>query len=262
MSTVADLRGRVAFVTGGGRGVGRACAVELARRGAAVAVAARTADQVEEVAAQIAAQGGQAVACPCDVADRAQVEAAVRKARKALGPVTVLVAAAGVARGAPFLDTTEVDWELHLRVNATGVFHAAQLVLPDMLEVGWGRIVAVASVAAKAAFRGAAAYTASKHALLGLVRSLALEYAPRGITANAVCPGYLDTDMTRGNVAHLATRWGRPPQEVRRVLEQASPQRRLFTAEEVASLVAFLCTDEARGINGQGLVLDGGRLLS
>lgn len=256
------LAGRVAFVTGAGRGVGRACALELARRGAAVAVAARNEVQLSAVAAQIAREGGRALTCPCDVTHRAQVVHSVQAARQALGPVTILVAAAGVARGKPFLETTEADWELHLRTNTTGAFHAMQAVLPDMLEGGRGRIVVVASVVSKAAFPGTAAYTASKHALLGLVRSVAVEYADRGITVNAVCPGYLDTEMTRENMADLSARWGRSQDEVRRLLEGASPQKRLFTAEEVAALVAYLCTDAARGINGQGIVLDGGRVLS
>ncbi len=257
-----SLAGRVAFVTGAGRGVGRACALELARRGAAVAVAARNVSQVSQVAEEIVRAGGRAVACPCDVTDAAQVRGAVQAAREALGPITVLVLAAGVARGAPFLETTEADWELHLRTNATGAFNAMQAVLPDMLAAGWGRIVAVASVVSKTAFRTAAAYTTSKHALLGLVRSVAVEYADRGITANAVCPGYLDTEMTRENIVELSGRWGRPQEDVRRLLEGASPQKRLFTVEEVASLVAYLCTEPARGINGQGIVLDGGRVLS
>lgn len=252
----------MAFVTGGGRGVGRACAAEIARAGAAVALAARSADQIGRAAAEVEASGGRAIGVVCDVTDRRQVEAAVARTREELGPVTVLVAAAGIARGMPFSETTDADWEEHLRTNATGAFYAIRAVLPDMLDAGWGRIVAVASVASKAASRYTAAYTASKHALLGLIRSVAIEYTDRGITANAVCPGYLATDMTFRNIERISARSGRPPEEVRRILERFSPQRRLFTAEEVASLVAFLCSDAARGINGQGLVLDGGAVMS
>lgn len=257
-----ELRGRVAFVTGGGRGVGRACALELARRGAAVAVAARTEEQVQAVAAEIERMGGRALGCVCDVTARAEVGDAVSRARERLGPITVLVAAAGFARSAPFHEITDAEWEQHLRTNATGAFYAIQAVLPDMLEAGWGRIVAIASIAAKTASRYIAAYTASKHALLGLVRAVALEYADRGITANAVCPGYLDTDMTAENIRHISARTGRSPEEVRRMLEGLSPQKRLFTVAEVAELVAFLCTEGARGINGQGILLDGGMVLS
>jgi len=253
-----ELAGRVAFVTGGGRGVGRACALELARRGAAVAVAARTEEQVVAVVREIEQLGGQAVPCPCDVTERAQVEHAVARARDQLGPVTILVAAAGWARSAPFHEITDEDWDLHLRANATGAFYAIRAVLPDMLRSAWGRIVAIASVAAKVPGRYVAAYTASKHALLGLVRSVAVEYAPCGITANAVCPGYLDTRMTAENIARISTRTGRPPEEIRHILQGLSPQGRLFTVEEVAALVAYLCSEAARGINGQGIVLDGG----
>jgi NAD(P)-dependent dehydrogenase (short-subunit alcohol dehydrogenase family) len=257
-----ELQGRVAFITGGGRGVGRACAVEIARAGAAVALAARSAEQVGRVRAEIESAGGRAIAVVCDVTELHEVEAAVARTREELGPVTVLVAAAGVARGVPFHETTDTDWEEHLRTNATGAFYAIRAVLPDMLEARWGRIVAVASVASKVASRYTAAYTTSKHALLGLVRSVAVEYADRGITANAVCPGYLDTEMTARNIERISARSGRPRGEVRAILERFSPQKRLFTAEEVASLVAFLCSDAARGINGQGLVLDGGTVMS
>lgn len=250
------------MVTGGGRGVGRACALELARRGAAVAVLARSAPEVHRVAEEIQAGGGGALACVCDVTQRAQVEAAVEAARSQLGPVTVLVAAAGVARGSPFLETTDEEWEEHLRTNVTGAFYAIRAVLPDMLACRWGRVVVVASTAAKVGSRYTAAYTASKHALLGLVRCVALEFAGAGITANAVCPGYLDTSMTEDNVRRISERTGRSPADVRAVLEGMSPQRRLFTPEEVASLVAYLCTDAARGVNGQGIVLDGGAVQS
>jgi NAD(P)-dependent dehydrogenase (short-subunit alcohol dehydrogenase family) len=257
-----ELQGRVAFITGGGRGVGRACAVEIARAGAAVALAARSAEQVDQVRAEIESGGGRAIAVVCDVTERHQVEAAVARTREELGPVTVLVAAAGIARSVPFHETTDADWEQQLRTNATGAFYAIRAVLPDMLEARWGRIVAVASVASKVASRYIAAYTASKHALLGLVRSVAIEYADMGITANAVCPGYLDTEMTVRNIERISSRSGRPREEIRPILERFSPQKRLFTAEEVASLVAFLCSDAARGINGQGLVLDGGTVMS
>ncbi|MDR7415953.1 MAG: SDR family NAD(P)-dependent oxidoreductase [Armatimonadota bacterium] len=257
-----ELRDRVAFITGGGRGVGRACALELARRGARVAVVARTAAQVEAVAGEIERTGGRALGLPCDVAVREAVEVAVARVREVLGPVTILVYAAGVAESHPFREITDAVWERHLRTNVTGALYAMQAVLPDMLEVGWGRIVAVASVLAKVASRYTAAYATSKHALLGLVRSVALEYADRGITANAICPGYLQTDMTAENIRRISARTGRPPEEVRRALESSSPQRRLFTPEEVASLVAYLCTDAAGGINGQGIVLDGGGVLS
>lgn len=257
-----DLVGRVAVVTGGGRGVGRACALELARRGASVAVLSRTAEQVLRVAEEVQAAGSPGLAVPCDVTQRAQVEEAVQLVRSRLGPVTVLVAAAGVARGSPFLETSDEDWEEHLRTNVTGAFYAIRAALPDMLEAGWGRVVAVASIASKVGSRYTAAYTASKHALLGLVRCVAVEFADRGITANAACPGYLDTDMTEANVRRIAARTGRPPEEVRRMLERTSPQGRLFTPEEVASLAGYLCSEAAAGINGQGIVLDGGAVLS
>jgi len=249
-------------VTGGGRGARRACALELARRGAAVAVLARSAEQLERVAEQVRAAGGRSLARVCDVTDRGQVEAALAAVRDQLGPITVLVAAAGVAHGAPFLETSDADWEEHLRTNATGVFYAVRAALPDMLALGWGRVVVVASTASKVGFRYAAAYAASKHAVLGLVRSVAAEFADRGITANAVCPGYLETAMTQANIQWISQRTGRTPEEVRRILAGTSPQGRLFRPEEVACLVAYLCTDAAGGINGQAIVLDGGGVMA
>jgi NAD(P)-dependent dehydrogenase (short-subunit alcohol dehydrogenase family) len=257
-----ELTGRVALITGGGRGVGRACALGLARAGADVAVLARTASELEAVAADVRGVGRRALAVSCDVAQSGEVEAAVARVRSELGPVHILIASAGIAQSARFIEITDEIWDRHLRVNATGAFYAARAVIPDMLRAGWGRVVVVASVASKTSGRYMGAYSVSKHAALGLARSIAIEYADKGITANAVCPGYLETEMTARSIAAIVARTGRTAEETRTVLEATSPQRRLFTAEEVASLAVFLCTDAARGINGQGIVLDGGYLLS
>lgn len=257
-----ELAEKVALVTGGGRGVGRACALALAQAGADVAVLARSAQELEETAEKVKAFSRRALSVPCDITDAAQVERAVGRVRAELGAVLILVAAAGIARSAKFTATSDADWEQHLRVNATGAFHAARAVIPDMVQARWGRVVTIASVVSKHPSRYAAAYTASKHAVLGLTRVLALEYAGVGITANAVCPGYLDTRMTAENIDAIAARTGRPAEEIRRTLERVSPQNRLYTPEEVAAVVVFLCTEVARGINGQGIVLDGGAVVS
>lgn len=262
MESDVDLAGKVALITGGGRGTGRACALALARAGADVAVLARSAGEVEDTAAAVRSLARRALALAGDVADSAQVNGAINRARAELGPVAILVAAAGVARSAKFTETSDEEWERHLRTNVTGAFYAARGVAPDMLAAGWGRIVMIASVSSRVPAPYTAAYTASKHALLGLTRSLALEYAGRGITANAICPGFLDTKMTEETIANIVARTRRTPEDARKVLEGLSPQKRLFTPDEVASVAVFLCSEAARGINGQGIVLDGGTVMS
>jgi 3-hydroxybutyrate dehydrogenase len=250
----------VAWVTGGGRGIGRACALELARAGHDVAVTARSPVELSAVAQEIQALGANAAAAPADVTDRAQVETAYRAATESLGAIDILVNGAGVARSAPFLKTTLELMEQHWRLNVLGVYHCTQVALPAMLERGWGRIVNIASVAGKSGAPYIASYAASKHAVLGLTRSLALEYAMKGVTVNAVCPGYVDTQMTDENVALITEKTGLAREEALRRIREFNPQKRLIQPEEVAAAVAHLARDDARGINGQALTIDGGTL--
>jgi NAD(P)-dependent dehydrogenase (short-subunit alcohol dehydrogenase family) len=257
---VPELTGRIALVTGGGRGIGRAVALSLAAAGADVAVTARSARELEETAAAIRATGRRAEAVVCDVGERAQVDAMVARVQKALGDPLILVNNAGIAGSAKLADTTDEMWDQMLRVNATGAFYCTRAVLPLMLQAKWGRIVSMASVTARAGAPYIAAYTASKHALLGLTRAVAAEVASRGITVNAVCPGYVDTEMTDASTANIVKRTGRTEQEARKILEGFSPQGRLMTAAEVAAMTTFLCSEAARGINGQGVIIDGGAL--
>jgi len=259
---LAELTGRVALITGGGRGIGRAVALSLAAAGADVAVSGRNAELLEETVGAIRAMGRRAASIVCDVSERSQVEAMVARVKQALGDPLILVNNAGVAASAKLVDTTDELWDRMLRVNATSAFYATRAVLPAMLAAKWGRIVNMASVAAKAGAPYIAAYTASKHALLGLTRAAAAEVAGRGITVNAVCPGYVDTEMTDRSTANISKRTGRSEADARKILEGFSPQGRLMTAEEVAALTSYLCTEAARGVNGQGIVLDGGALQS
>jgi NAD(P)-dependent dehydrogenase (short-subunit alcohol dehydrogenase family) len=255
------LRGRRALVTGGGRGIGRAVALDLARAGAAVAVAARTAAEIESVASEVRGLGGPAAAVVADVARPEAVREMFRAARAALGEVDILVCGAGVAPSAPVVKTTEEQWRAAIETNLSGCFYCLREALGPMAEHGWGRAVVVASIAGKTGYPYIGAYAASKHGVLGLVKCAALETASRGVTVNAVCPGYVDTPMTDVSVARIAEKTGHPPDELRKRLEEMSPQKRLMTSEEVSALVLFLCGEEARGITGQALSLDGGTVV-
>src|SRR5881392_2782672 len=186
---MAELAGRIALVTGGGRGIGRAVALALAAEGADVAVAARSADELDETVSAIRAAGRRGEAIVCDVTERPSVDAMLARVRTALGDPLILVNNAGVAASAKLIDTTDEMWDRMLRVNASGAFYCTRAVLPLMLAAKWGRIVNMASVAGRAGAPYIAAYTASKHALLGLTRAVAAEVASRRITVNAICPG-------------------------------------------------------------------------
>jgi 3-hydroxybutyrate dehydrogenase len=252
------LSERVALVTGGGRGIGRAIALAFAREGAHVAVSARTAVELDAVADEIRGLGRKALAVTCDVAERAEVEDAVRQVTGALGPVAILVNNAGIARSAKLLDTDDALWERHLRVNLTGAFLMTRAVLPGMLAAGWGRIVNIASSAGRQGYPYVAAYTASKHGLLGLTRALAAEVAPTGVTVNAICPGYAATDLTWASARNIQERTGRGFDEAVRSLAAFSPQKRLIEPDEVAALATYLASEDARGVTGQAWNVDGG----
>jgi NAD(P)-dependent dehydrogenase (short-subunit alcohol dehydrogenase family) len=252
------LPDRVALITGGGRGIGRAIALAFAREGAHVAVTARTTAELDAVAAEARALGRKAVAIPCDVTDRAQVEAAVRTATETLGPIQVLVNNAGVAVSAKLADTDDALWARHLAVNLTGAFYASRAVLPGMLAARFGRIVNIASTAARQGFPYVAAYVASKHGLLGLTRALAAEVVASGITVNAICPGYVATDLTWESARRIQGRTGRSYEEAVASLAAFSPQKRLVEPEEVAALAVVLASDDARSVTGQAWAVDGG----
>lgn len=247
------LNDKVALITGGGRGIGRAIALKFAAAGATVAVAARTREQVESVAQEI---GGKAIALVCDVADPQSVAEMFTEVHP-----DILVNNAGIAESATLVQTTDELWQRHLAINLSGTFYCTRAALPSMLERKWGRIINVASIAAKAGSAYIAAYAASKHGVLGLTRSVALEVATSGVTVNAICPGYVETEMVARGVEKITTRTGRSAEEALDTLRRMSPQNRLVTPEEVAALALLLASDEGRGINGQGINIDGGTVL-
>jgi NAD(P)-dependent dehydrogenase (short-subunit alcohol dehydrogenase family) len=206
----------------------------------------------------LVAAGFEAHACRVDVTDEASVAALVEEAQRRLGTVDILVNNAGQAHSAPITRTSLEDWHRMLDGNATGTFLCTKGFLPGMIERRWGRVINIASVAGLAGAKYIAAYAASKHAVMGFTRSAAHEVADKGVTVNAVCPGYVDTPMTEQSVANIVAATGKSRDEALSAILQMTPQGRLIAPEEVAHAVLMLAAKEAKGINGQSVVIDGG----
>ncbi len=253
-----DLEGHHAIVTGGGRGIGAAIALELAGMGANITLMGRTQSELHEHADAIAKRHRTEVAVVgCDVADEGQVFNAFRVARETFGPARVLVNNAGQAEGASLLNTSRALWDRLLAVNLTGTFLCMQQVLPAMIEAGSGRIVNVASVSGLKAWPNIAAYTASKHGVIGLTKVAALEAAKHGVTVNAVCPAYTDTGLADYAVESIM-KSGKTREEAQRMILRTIPRGTLITPEEVATTVGWLCSNAASGVSGEAIVIAGG----
>ena len=246
---------RHAVVTGAARGIGAAIARALIGAGVRVTLLGRDAQRLGSLAATLA---GPTCCVAADVSDPDQVTRAFVEARERLGPVALLVNNAGQAETAPFGKMSLDVWHRMLAVNLTGTMLCSQAALPDMVDAAYGRIVNIASTAALRGFRYGAAYAASKHGVLGLTRSLALEVADRGITVNAICPGYVETDMMGQAIDNVVARTGRTREEARAYFASQNPQQRVVQPGEVADAVLWLCGDGAAGVNGAAIPISGG----
>ncbi len=255
------LDGKVALVTGASRGIGRRIALDLAREGADVALAARTVEDLERVAEEVNELGGGSLVVNCDVTDAERVAALPEEVTAGLGGVEILVNNAGVAESHKFIGHPDELWHRALAVNLTGTYYMCKAFVPGMVERGSGRVINIASTAAKVGGAYIAAYAASKHGVLGLTRSLAVELAQDGVTVNAICPGYVDTPMTDRAVDNIVEKTGRSAEEAQRVLERTSPQARLIRPEEVSAFVLLLADEMAAGVTGQAINIDGGAVM-
>lgn len=261
-NTPRPLHGKHAVVTGGGRGIGAAVAEELARYGAVLTLMGRGSEALRDHAARLRWAHNVAVeAVPCDVAEQASVAEAFREARSRLGAVAVLVNNAGQADGAGFPELSLDLWNRMLAVNLTGTMACTQQVIGGMLEVGWGRIINIASTAGLKGYPRLTAYCAAKHGVIGFTRALALETARAGVTVNAVCPGYTDTDMADRAVEALVDGMGITPPEALQMILRINPQRRMVQPEEVAATVGWLCSDAAASVTGQSIAVAGGEVM-
>lgn len=250
------LAGHHAVVTGGGTGIGAAIARALAAEGALMTVVSRRPDPLADIAAETGAH-----AISADLTDRLAVDMAFAEARAERGPVSILIANAGAATTSPVETTSDEAWHGMIAANLDSAFYCVRAALPDLRAAAHGRIVAIASTAALKGYAYSGAYAAAKHGLLGLVRSLALELADTRVTANALCPGFTDTDIVARAVETIQAATGRDPQAARAALTRFNPQNRLIAPQEVAEAAVWLCLPGASSITGQAIAISGGETM-
>ncbi|TPI22697.1 SDR family NAD(P)-dependent oxidoreductase [Mesorhizobium sp. B4-1-1] len=254
MSAAREIAGRHALVTGGGSGVGKAIALALAAEGLAVTICGRR----EAALAEVAKESDRIFAAAADVTNEADMAALHEKAEAARGPFDIVVANAGMAGSAPAHKTSLADWQRTLDTNLTGAFLTVKPALAGMLGRKEGRIVFVASTAGLKGYAYVAPYVAAKHGVVGLMRALAAETAKSGVTVNAICPGFVETDMLEESVQRIVKKTGRSTDEARASLAATNPQGRFIQPEEIATAVLWLCSGAARSITGQAISVSGG----
>jgi NAD(P)-dependent dehydrogenase (short-subunit alcohol dehydrogenase family) len=246
-----------AIVTGGSRGIGAAIADKLDQLGARITVMGRSLEPLEKKRAELA----KAQAITVDVTDQESVEDAFADARQKFGPVTILVNNAGAAHSGPFSRMDMTDWQSMLDINLSGVFDCTRRVFDDMKEVNWGRIINITSTAGLKGYPYVTAYCAAKHGVIGLTRALALEAARTGITVNAICPGYTNTEMLAGALDNIIDKTSMSHEEAEDQLKELNPQHRFIEPEEVAATVAWLCLPGSESITGQSIAVAGGEIM-
>jgi NAD(P)-dependent dehydrogenase (short-subunit alcohol dehydrogenase family) len=247
------LEGRHALITGGGTGIGASCATHLNAAGAKVTVLGRRAEPLEKIRNIVNGTAVQA-----DVTDRAQIDRAFDEARAVNGPIEMLVVNAGIADSAPFAKTTRESWDRIIATNLTAAFDCAQAALSDLLASENGRLIFVASVASLRGVPYAAHYAASKHGLLGLMRSMALEFAKTKLTVNAVCPGYVESPMTSASIARVMDKTGRSEEQARAAIEGQNASGRLVHSDTIGTMIMTLCLPQSQDVNGAAITIDGG----
>ncbi|MEH6646931.1 SDR family NAD(P)-dependent oxidoreductase [Sulfitobacter sp.] len=250
-----DMHDQHVIITGGGTGVGAQIALSFAQCGAQVTVLGRRIEPLQDVADRTGA-----LALTADVTDRASLDAALDRAREVHGPVSIAIANAGAADSAPFSKMSVDAFQSSLDVNLTGVFNLWQAALPDMLKLGGGRMIAVASTAGLKGYSYVSHYCAAKHAVVGLTRALALELGPKKITVNAICPGFIETPLLEKSIEKIIASTGMPDSDARASLMSGNPQKRFVQTSEVAGAAIWLCSQSAFSVNGHALALSGGEV--